>query len=111
MGHKVKTWAEGLLVAVVIGLLGYVAENASLVFDADKSTLYAGALATALAVARGYVAARYATPPDVKEKIEEGTFPERRDLSTRQERVADEALAEKIVDEVRAERKSDTPVL
>lgn len=84
MGHKARTWMEGLLVGVVIAVLGYVADNATLLFGGDRSVLYAGIMGAALAAAKGYVAARYATPPDIKEKIETGEFPERRDLSTRQ---------------------------
>jgi hypothetical protein len=78
MGHKARTWLEGLLVAVGIGLLGYAAENAALLFGADRSTLYAGLAASALMAAKGYVAARYATPPDVQErvrKIQTGELP------------------------------------
>lgn len=71
MGHRAKTWIEGLLVAVAVGLLGYVADNAALLFGAaDRKALYAGIITTALAAARGYVAARYAIPPDVKEALD-----------------------------------------
>lgn len=85
MGHKAKTWLEGMLGGLVVVLLGYAAENASLLFG-DRRAFYAGLTAAAFAAAKGYVAARYATPPDIKEQIETGEFPERRDLATRQVR-------------------------
>ena len=85
MGHKAKTWMEGLLGGLAVVLLGYASENASLLFG-DRKAFLVGLTAVALAAAKGYVVARYATPPDIKEKIETGEFPERRDLVTRQQR-------------------------
>lgn len=88
MGHKARTWLEGLLMALIVGALGFAADNVSLLLQ-DRRAFYAGLAAVSLAVAKAYVQARYTTPPDIKERIQEGSFPERRDLSVRQERTAE----------------------